>query len=348
MGEIYKLEPLNSEEIGRWDELTAAFPGRELFHRKVWLDYLRDSRGVDIRYWAIRNGEERIGYFCGGILRKGPFKILGSPLKGWGTNFLGPVHDERFDQEEFLKALDDLAGLESIAMIELESQGFAESVMENAGYHAVVQPTYVVELTPGDGDVMWKRIDLKSRQKIRKAKRSGLAVEETDDPGMVDEFFDEFLEVLARKNLFPPYDRRCPRLLFDHLMPQNQLFALRIREPNGRIIATGLFPHDEKTVYFWGGASRMDAWQHSPNDLLQWTVMEMAAAKGLTVYNMCGYGYFKSKFGGDLLQLKRWHKFYSRSARWARKGYEVYFKNRIRLRGWWENVARRRGGEAAQ
>jgi CelD/BcsL family acetyltransferase involved in cellulose biosynthesis len=293
-----------------------------------------------MRYWAIQNGAEQIGYFCGGLVQKGPFKILGSPLKGWGTNFLGPVHDERFDQQAFIRALDDLARRESIAMVEIEGRGFSESPMENAGYHAVVQPTYVVALTPDDAATMWKRIDLKSRQKIRKAKRAGLTLEDTEDPAIVDEFFDEFVEVLSRKNLYPPYDRSCPRLLFRQLKSQDSLLSLSVRIANGRIIATGLFPHDEKTLYFWGGASRMDAWHYSPNDLLQWNAMEIAAARRLTAYNMCGYGYFKSKFGGELLQLKRWHKFYSRSGHWARKGYEFYFKNRIRLRGLWARVGR--------
>jgi hypothetical protein len=81
---------------------------------------------------------------------------------------------------------------------------------------------------------------------------------------------------------------------------------------------------DRAAGCFWGGASRISSWKLSPNDLLQWAAMEKGAAKGLRVYNMCGYGYFKSKFGGMLEEPKRWHKSYSVTARWARRAYALY------------------------
>ena len=81
------------------------------------------------------------------------------------------------------------------------------------------------------------------------------------------------------------------------------LFALRVSEPLGRIIATGLFPHDHRTVYFWGGASRIDSWKYSPNDLLQWTVMEIAAQRGLTIYNWLWA--FQEQVRGALQSPKR-------------------------------------------
>ena len=49
--------------------------------------------------------------------------------------------------------------------------------------------------------------------------------------------------------------------------------------------------------------------------------MCLGLQRGLRCYDMSGYGRFKSKFGGELVTLRRWHKAYWRSARWARKGY---------------------------
>lgn len=335
----YEMEPLTPSEVARWDDLIAPYESRELFHRKVWLDYLAASRRVHLRFWAIRDRGRTMGYFCGAVVTKGPFRILGSPLKGWTTNFMGPVVNKTFDQQAFLRAIDGLAKHERFAMVELENSILDAATMEEFGYEGVTQPTYVVELTPGDPDRMWSRIDLKSRQKVKKAKKLGLVVETVDDPAIADEFYDQFVEVLARKNLFPPYGVDAPRLLLQVLRPPDMLLALQIREPNGAIVATGLFPHDGKTLYFWGGASRLSAWNLSPNDLLQWAVMEKAAAKGLRVYNMCGYGYFKSKFGGVLQRPQRWHKSYWASARIARRVYALYFEKQIRLRGWWQRVS---------
>jgi hypothetical protein len=250
---------------------------------------------------------------------------------------MGPVVNPDFDQAAFLAALDRLAKEENIAMVEIENPVFAEEPVHADGFESVEQPTYIVSLTQ-DPEIMWKRIDVKSRQKVRKAKRNGVVVEEVDDPAIADEFYDQFKEVLARKNLFPPYDANCPRLLYRHLKPQDKLFSFKVTAPDGAIIAAGLFPHDDRTVYFWGGASRIAAWNYAPNDLLQWVVMEEAGRRGLQIYNMCGYGYFKSKFGGTLEHPRRWQKSYWRSARLARRGYELYFEKRIRFQGWWQRV----------
>jgi hypothetical protein len=333
----YEMVPLLPDEAARWDELIAPYESSQLFHRRAWLDYLVASRGLDMRLWAINRNGGTVGYFCGGVLQKGPFRILASPLKGWGTNFLGPVANRDIDQAAFLRALDELAAREHFAMVEIENPLLQADLMERADYIAVSQPTYIVSLATGDPKTIWERINLKSRQKVRKAKRAGLVVNDVDDPAIADEFFDQFVSVLARKKLFPPYDRTCPRLLIKYLKPKKLLLALRVLHPSHGTIATGLFPRDDKAIYFWGGASQIDTWNFSPNDLLQWTAMEMAAQAGITTYNMCGYGYFKSKFGGELHQPKRWHKCYSGTARWARRGYEFYFKERIHLRGWWEH-----------
>ena len=171
---------LTARELGRWDDLIASYESRQLFHQKVWLDYLAASRGVEPRYWAVRDGARTVGYFCGAVVRKGPFKILGSPLKGWTTNFMGPLVNGGFDQEAFLRGVDALAKREGFAMAELENPILAPSAMKAFGYEGVGQPTYIVELTPEDQGKMWGRIDVKSRQKVKKARKLGLVVEEFD------------------------------------------------------------------------------------------------------------------------------------------------------------------------
>jgi hypothetical protein len=49
---------------------------------------------------------------------------------------------------------------------------------------------------------------------------------------------------------------------------------------------------------------------------------------------MSGYGRFKSKFGGALVTLRRWHKACWRSARWTRKGYAFYLRRWLAVHAW--------------
>jgi lipid II:glycine glycyltransferase (peptidoglycan interpeptide bridge formation enzyme) len=113
---------------------------------------------------------------------------------------------------------------------------------------------------------------------------------------------------------------------------------LQVKDPVGQVIATCLFPHDNKTIYYWCGGSRLSGWKYSPNDLIHWSAMEWGIKHGLTVYNMCGYGNFKSKFGGPLEEPRRWQKYYSTMARWGRAAYARYHSTRIKVRGNWERL----------
>jgi len=339
----YDLEPLTSEEQETWDARIAGFETAHLFHRRAWLDYLAESQGVRIRHWAIREAGRTVGYFCAGIFRKGPFRILGSPLKSWGTNFMGPVVHSDFSAEAFLQSLDELAAREHIAMLEIENPILDPDLMAARGYHVRVDSTYIIDLTPDDENRVWERIDKKDHSTVRKARRLGLTVVESNDADMTDEYYDQFMEVMTRKGLFPPYGSDRPRLLFRHLYPKDMLLAVRVLSPEGQPIASGLFPHDDKTIYYWGGASRFAGRQYSANDLMHWFVMEWALNRGLTAYNMCGPGKFKQKFGGTLVPIRRWQKYYSPMARLGRVAYASFHSMRIKMRGRMARAAQANG-----
>lgn len=331
----YALVPLNETEVERWDDLIAAYDSRELFHGQAWLAYLAASRGITIGRWSIRSAQAPVGYLCGGFLTMGPFRIFGSPLQSWGTNVMGPLMNRDFDQTAFLQALDAFALEQRLAMIEIEHPMLLEGLFEAAGFEPTRQRTYLVPLSPGRPTVMWDALDSTCRNRVRKALRHGLSVEDTDNPGVIDEYYDQYLVLLARKNVIPPFPREHARLLFAYLKRDDQLFALRVKDPSGHVLAVGLFPHDDHAMYFWSSASRPEAHALCPNDLLHWRAMCLAAEQGLVRYNTSGDGRFKSKFGGGLTTVTRWHKCYSRSARLGRAAYDVWFQRTHRLPERW-------------
>jgi Acetyltransferase (GNAT) domain len=327
----YEIEPLPAIEIPRWDDLIAPYANRTLFHRQTWLDYLKASQNISIRQWRVSDHGHLVGYFCGGLLRKGPFKILGSPLRGWGTNFMGPVGDASLSSSAFLGGLEELARREPLSMVELESRALDATALSAHRYEPVTAATFVVDITPGNTELMWRRLDSTRRNGILKAQRCGIVVEQAHDAAIADEFYDQYLEVMREKGSLPPYPRNRPKLLFHQLAGVGLLIALRARNANGEVVATGLFPHDDTTLYFWGGASFSEAYKTNANEYLHWTAMTLGAECGLRSYNMCGNGLFKKKFGGKLLEVQRWSKCYSRTARWGRQAYASLFNQRLKL-----------------
>ena len=83
-----RLEPLSPDEIAQWDKIVASFPQRTVFHRRAWLDCLAESHQIEWRFWSVMQSSRVVGYFCGGIIQRGPFRMLGSPLRSWHTTIL--------------------------------------------------------------------------------------------------------------------------------------------------------------------------------------------------------------------------------------------------------------------
>lgn len=335
----YTLEPLDAEEVAQWDRLIEPFATREIFHRSPWLKYLQATHGVELRYWRVTDHGRTVGYFTGGLVHKGPFTILGSPLRGWGTNYMGPVVDPSFDQPQFLRALDDVARREGFSIVELENCCLNGEIMSAAGYEAFQELTYIVELLPNSPAEMWKR--LAQRSQVRKALRAGLSIEDPTDSSIAIELHSQCVEVLRRKGLPSPFRADVPRLMFENLKPHEMLYSLQVRDKSGQTVATGFFPHDSNSMVYWWGASTDAGYQCAANDLMHWTAMEKAASQGLRRYDLSGNGFFKSKFGGQLHTLNRWHKCYSPLAKYARSLYEAYHRETLNCRKRWHRF---RGG----
>lgn len=115
----------------------------------------------------------------------------------------------------------------------------------------------------------------------------GLHAEVADDPVIVDHFFRMFSEVMSRKGLKPAYDPNEPRWLLQHLLPSDRVFPIWVKQ-RGEVIGAAFYPHDDRTMYFWDGASDPESLHLSPNDLLHWTAIQLAVERGLSVFNMSG------------------------------------------------------------
>jgi hypothetical protein len=246
---------------------------------------------------------------------------------------MGPLLEPDADPAEFLRALEVWARREGVAMAEFERRDFPETALLAAGFEPTESLTYQVEL--GEEKLMFGRLNKGRRSGVRKAQNCGLVAEMCNTPEIADEFYDRYAAMMRRKGLAPGFARSHPRLLVEHLSRIDRILGLRVRDANGRLLAAGLFPFDNRTLYFWGGADSVEGRDLCPNDFLHWSAMCRGWERGLQCYDMSGYGRFKSKFGGQLVILRRWHKAYWRSARWARNLYALGHRQQLRLRSWW-------------
>jgi hypothetical protein len=245
------------------------------------------------------------------------------------------------DHVEAVRAMMSFLRRSFTAHVELASTFLEEGVLADAGFSVLRRVTHLVPLPP-DEALAWKGLKSTARNRVNKAIASGLVAEVVTDPGIVAQFFEQFVEVYAKQGLAVPYGVERPQSLFTALMSAGRLLPIRVRNGDD-VIAAGLFPFDERCVYFWGAASWLRAQALCPNELLHWTVMREAIARKIPQYNMCGgNNQFKDKFGGTDIPFNHYTRSFLPLLPQARRAYAFMHHKQLKLRGTLRRVRARK------
>jgi hypothetical protein len=204
------------------------------------------------------------------------------------------------DQSEFVRCLVRLCRANRIAHLEISNDWLDESVMRRMGFRVSADVMHVCPLDGGDSGV-WARMKGVCRTRIRKAEHSGLRAEMTEDPAIVDVFYSQFTSVLKRRRVAVPYSLATLRSLFRHLVPADRLFAIQVKHQD-RVVATGLYPHDERALYYLDSGYDPAYMHLASNELLHWTAIKLAVARGIPMFRIASgrSSRFTQKFGGTV------------------------------------------------
>lgn len=326
---ISSYESISPLETPDWDARIRRYATKGLFHEQAWLRFLARSQGARIHGLRLVDGRGgELGYFCAAEVQRTIFRLLGSPLQGWTTNFMGPAVDQ-LHTESFLEVVEEYCRGRRVHYVELAGPALSgRAELRRAGYELDLDSTFAVKID--DEPAMWRRLQDKScRYCIRRARRNGLRVERTSDPACVEQYWRRLEDTLLRQGLVDPHGIQRVQALWDCLMPAGRLLALRVWSGD-ELLATGLFPFDERGIYFWGAASWVRAYALYPNEFLQWHVMLFALEKGIPEYHMWSGAHYKKKFGGELRPVERWFKAFSPLARVGRAALKRYVEAKRR------------------
>jgi FemAB-related protein (PEP-CTERM system-associated) len=133
-----------------------------------------------------------------------------------------------------------------------------------------------MSLALADPDTMWKSLDAKVRNLIRKAEKTGLGVRAGDPGRDLRSFYDVFAENMRDLGT-PVYARRFFEEVFREF-PDD--LALTLVEKDGDVAAAGIcIAHGGFTEIHWAASRRR--WRAaSPNMLLYWDAISGAAKAG--------------------------------------------------------------------
>jgi CelD/BcsL family acetyltransferase involved in cellulose biosynthesis len=299
-----RLDIRNHDWLAKIDSKEAG----TIYQTPAWLAFLSRTQHGEPVVGALKEGRETIGCFTGLIVRKLGFRILGSPFPGWSTDYMGFALSARADRRQAVQALIDFAFHElECVHLEMMDRNLTESDLGGLVVQYRVYRGFEIDLTREE-DELFSSMTSACRRCVRKAEREEVLVEEAHDQEFADEYYAQLTDVFAKQSLVPTYGIERVRQLITHVLPTGHLLLLRARDRAGRCIATGIFPHMNGVMYFWGGAS----WRHHqlsrPNEAIQWHVMKIGRQKGLGTYDMGGGGEYKRKYGGSEIALPWFRK----------------------------------------
>jgi hypothetical protein len=276
---------------------------KTIFQTPAWSEFLLKTQHGELAVGELREGRTAIGYFTGIIVRKFGFRILGSPFPGWSTDYMGFTLSAQIDRPRAVKALIDFAFHElGCVHLEMMDRDLTVRDLDGAGVEYRLYRGFEIDLTH-DEDRLFSNMTSACRRCVRKAEKEGVVIEESYDSAFADEYYEQLKDVFSKQRLVPTYDLRRVRELIRCLLPTGNLLLLRARDREGRCIATGIFPHMNGVIYFWGGASWRQYQSMRPNEAIQWHAMKIGKRKGLRLYDMGGSGEYKRKYGGQEIEV---------------------------------------------
>jgi Acetyltransferase (GNAT) domain len=285
-----------------WERMDA-FPDRVIFQTREWLEFVARTQRAEPVIATVRDGGETVGYFTGLLVRRFGVRILGSPFPGWTTDSMGFNLADGVSRRDAAAALVRFAwGPLRCAHLELKDRRLQEADLAGLGFESDAKLTYEVDLADEE-PAIFARMSSACRRAIRKADKVGVTVAPAAGAGFADEYHEQLRGVFARQSLTPTYGVERVRALIECLEPTGRLLLLRALSPDGRSIATAIFPAFNGTAYFWGGASVRGDQILRPNEALFWYAMRYWRERGMTTLDLGGAGDYKRKYGTRELWL---------------------------------------------
>ena len=282
------------------------FENFNVFQTHSWHNFLQNNQNAETIVVSIQEGDHLLGYFSGLVTRKFGLKMLGSPLRGWNTDFMGFFLKNQSSIREILKVFPNFVfNTLKCHYLEIIDPEIKLRDVEGLPMDFEIQPRFILDLTKNE-DELFANMKGSCRNLIRQSVRKGVIIEETEDFDFLDEYYAQITQVFAKQSLEPPYSFERVKSLIETMLPTRNILLLQAKGPSGNCIATGIFVGFNKTVAYWGAASWREFQSLRPNEALVWYGIRYWKAKGIKEFHFGGgWEQYKSKYGCEEISVIR-------------------------------------------
>ena len=281
-----------------WNDTLRQFSDREVYQSPAWLAFLAETQKATIVTAALRDGDATVGYFSGLKVHKFGLSLLGSPLPGWTTSYMGFNLADGVPRMHAFEALRSFAFRElGCAHLEVMDRQLDCRSVRAQGFSFRDYQGFEIDLRQDEND-LFSHLKSECRTCIRKATRSGVSIEESQSEDFAAEYYAQLQDVFGKQGLAPTYGVERVAALVRHLLPTGNLLLLRARDSEGRSIASAVCVAMHQRGFVWGTASWRRFQHLRPNEMLFWHAILRLKARGIRFLDLCGAGEYKRKYGG--------------------------------------------------
>ncbi|GAB3446328.1 GNAT family N-acetyltransferase [Massilia solisilvae] len=285
-----------------------------LYHRLAWLDAVASGFHADVRFMqTLGAGGSALAVTPFMTKKKGPFRLIGTPLSGMYTEFCGPLLVEGLDPDTVEAVMTSQHRLlaQNGHYIEWGSKGeqrWAHS-LASFGYVHTQRPTLVVDLSAGV-DATWASFEGRARNMTRKSEKAGVVARTvTPDEAWIGAYYEMLRATFGRQGLAVPHPLSFYRQMIALSAAGNARCVAA--EFEGRMVAACIFLVDRARMLYLSGVANEQGMTLAATSLLQWHAIREAIEAGVTEYDMGGLGVpsidkFKRSFGGRDFAHHRW------------------------------------------
>ncbi|MGU8573760.1 GNAT family N-acetyltransferase [Clostridium perfringens] len=293
--EIINLNNINEKEYYKFKEKC-------LFTTKEWLNYIMINQNAKPFIIRITYKEKFIGYFTACIFSKFGIKIVASPFNGWTTGYMGFDVIDEVNKVDLIQPIAKFIFKNFKCMyIQISDRFILEDDIKKENFNYFMNKSIELYINRTNEE-LFKIFKTDCRNFIRQFERRGAKIEIAQaNKEFANEYYEQLKEVFAKQGLVPTYSIEKVIDLFQCLN-DDQILCLRVRNPDGKCIATTIFVGYNKRFYFWGAASYREFQFYRPNEYMIWFAIKYFRDKGYEYFDMYGERPYKNKFGPEKIE----------------------------------------------
>jgi FemAB-related protein (PEP-CTERM system-associated) len=296
-----------------WNGWVASNPWASFYHLWEWGEVLCRTYQYPRYYLGVKRGHDILAVLPLIYIRSRIFanKLVSVPFAEYG----GPLLRDSTDSVEIESALavlsDTLSALTKVLgvdYVDLRQPHFSLSLTAPTSVSTPLRRyvTFRVDLTKSEEE-LWKGLDRKCRNAVRKAMKSGVKTKEVDADDM-RRYYRLYLDTESRHGS-PPHSATFFRSVFDVFAQKRLRMTLAVFE--GEAIGGIMAFYFRRKLYWFNNVVNRKYARLNPTNLLLWDLIRWGAENDLATLDLgqtrredAGVYRFKSSWGGHEVPLE--------------------------------------------